>query len=196
MNANFPRATLAPSEPPVKAAALRARITAHVARDRFAPPATITALLLIASHLDRAADAFERYTPGITTTACLADAAEALSGARDIARLHPDTRFPANFTDYIEAPLTCVALPTLAPLNPVSPALARQEAALRHRLTLVHEQLAQATSEPATDVWLPSALALQRDLMKLAGVVRVDNARPCYQPTAVPEPDAEGDAAN
>ncbi|MEU1313333.1 hypothetical protein ABZ419_31180 [Streptomyces cinnamoneus] len=192
MNAVAPRSTLTPAE----AAALRARVIAHVARDRFAPPATITALRFIASHLDRAAEAFERYTPGSTTNACFTDAAEALSDAREIARLHPDTRFPANFTDYIDAPLTCAALPMPAPLNPVSPGLAEQESELRHRLTLVHEQLSQATSEPATDAWLPSALALQRDLMKLAGEVRVDNARPCNQPTITPEPDAVGDAAN
>ncbi|RLU79916.1 hypothetical protein CTZ27_35780 [Streptomyces griseocarneus] len=192
MNAVFPRATLAPAE----AAALRARITARVARDRYAPPATATVLRRIASHLDRAAEAFEQHTPGITTNACFADAAKDLSEAREIARLHPDTQFPANFTDYIDAPLTRVALPTLAPLNPVSPALAQQEDRLRHRLALVHEQLSQATSEPATDGWLPSALALQRDLMKLAGVVRVDNARPCNQPTTTPEPDTEGDTAN
>ncbi|GHG80682.1 hypothetical protein [Streptomyces griseocarneus] len=192
MNAVPPRNTLAPAE----AATLRARIIAHVARDRFTPPATITALRFIASHLDRAAEAFERYTPDSTTYACFTDAAEALSDAREIARLHPDTRFPANFTDYIDAPLTCVTLPTLAPLNPVSPALAQLEADLRHRLAHVHGLLLQATSEPATDAWLRSALALQRDLMKLARAVRVDNGRPCNQPTTAPAPDTKGDAAN
>ncbi|MFG2864686.1 hypothetical protein [Streptomyces sioyaensis] len=177
MNTTAPRTTLAPAE----AAALRARITAHVARDRFAPPATVTALRFIASHLDRAAEAFERNAAQ--------DAAQALSDARELAQLHPDTRFLANFTDYIAAPLTGVALPMLAPLNPVTSALAQREANLRHRLPLVHEQLAQATSEPATYAWLPSALALQRDLMKLAGEVRSDNARPCNQPSAAPDPE-------
>ncbi|MFE0058749.1 hypothetical protein [Streptomyces sp. NPDC059003] len=172
MTSTAPRATLTP----IEAAALRARITAQVARDRFAPPATITALRYIASHLDRAAEAFEREAPR--------GAAQALSDAREIAQLQPDTRFPANFTDYIEAPLTGVALPMLAPLNPVSLPLAEQEAHLRDRLAQIHEQLSQATSEPATDAWLPSALSLQRDLMKLAGAVRVDNARPCNQRSA------------
>ncbi|NEW75459.1 hypothetical protein [Streptomyces rhizosphaericus] len=169
MNANAPRATLTATE----TAALRARITANVARDRFAPPATLGALRFIASHLDRAAEAFERKA--------LKDAAQILSDAREMAQLHPDTRFPANFTDYIEAPLTGVALPTLAPFNPVTPALAQQETDLRHRLTLVHEKLTRATSEPAIDAWLPIALTLQRDLMKLARAIRVDNARPCNQ---------------
>ncbi|MFI6686659.1 hypothetical protein [Streptomyces sp. NPDC050485] len=180
MDAITPRATLTP----VEAAALRARITADVARDRFAPPATITVLRFIASHLDRAAEAFERNTPK--------DAAHALSDARELAQLHPESRFPANFTDYIDAPLTGVALPTLAPFNPVSAMLAHEEAELRKRLALVHEQLAQATSESATDAWLPSALAYQRDLMRLAGIVGVDNARPDNQrPAPEPEEPAE-----
>ncbi|MFE3139693.1 hypothetical protein [Streptomyces scopuliridis] len=169
MNNIAPRATLTPAE----AAALRARITAHVARNRFAPPDTITVLRYTASHLDRTAEAFERGN--------FSGAAEALSDARELVQFHPDTRFPANFTDYINAPVTGVALPIPAPLHPVSAVLARQEADLRHRLTLVHEQLSQATSEPDTDAWLPSALALQRDLMRLAGAVAVDNARPCNQ---------------
>ncbi|AKN68706.1 hypothetical protein QR97_01800 [Streptomyces sp. PBH53] len=176
MNPVAPRDTLTPAE----AAALRARIIARVARDRFAPPTTMTALHFIASHLDRAAEAFERNAPR--------NAAEALNDAREIAQLHPDTRFPSNFTDYVEAPVTGVALPMLAPFNPVNPALAQREADLRHRLTLVHAQLAQATSESATDAWLPSALTYQRDLMRLAGEVRVDNARPCNQRQPEPAP--------
>lgn len=177
MNNIVPRATLTPAE----AAALRARITAAVARDRFGPAPTMAVLIVIASHLDRAAEAFERNRPR--------DAVEALNDARELAQFHPDTRFPANFTDYINAPLTGVALPMLAPLNPVSPRFAEQETDLRHRLNLVHEQLSQATSEAATDAWLPSALTLQRDLMKLAGVVCVDNARPCNQPAPEPTPE-------
>lgn len=169
MNSIAPRASLTPAE----SAALRARIIAQVARDRFAPPATITALRFIASHLDRAAEAFERHGSK--------DAAAALSDALELVRLNVDTRFPANFTDYVNAPITGVALPMPSPLNPVTPAFAQREADLRHRLTLVHEQLSQATSEIDTDAWLPSALALQRDVMRLAAEVRVDNARPCNQ---------------
>lgn len=169
MTAVAPRATLTPAE----TAALRARITAQVARDRFAPPATITALRFIASHLERAAQAFDADA--------LQDAGRALSDAREIAQLTPDTRFPANFTDYISAPLTGVALPTLAPLNPASTQLAAQETHLRERLSAIHEQLSHATGEAATDAWLPSALAVQRDLMRLAGVVAADNASPRHQ---------------
>ncbi|MFD7334872.1 hypothetical protein ACFV98_02565 [Streptomyces violascens] len=172
---------------PAQAAALRARIAAAVARDRYAAPTTMAALAFIAAHLDAAANALDRYMPGVTTNEPFAEAQAALADARELTAHHPGGRFPANFTDYIEAPLTGCALPMLTPLNPVNPAYAEQEAGLRHRLALVHEELSRATTEVATDAWLTSALAYQRDLMRLAGVVRVDNARPCNQPPATPE---------
>jgi hypothetical protein len=166
---------------PAQVAAERARIIAQVARDRFAPPATITVLRFIASHLDRAATAYDSYRQGTLLNPLFEAAHAALNDARELAQLHPDTRFPVNFTDYVEAAFSGVTLPMPTPLNPVSDALRAREATLTHRLTLIHAALNETGSVQGTDAWLSSALAVQRDLMRLADEVRVDNARPCNQ---------------
>ncbi|MFK0294295.1 hypothetical protein ACIQU6_28010 [Streptomyces sp. NPDC090442] len=162
-------------------AALRARIAAGVARGRVAPPATLTALYFMASHLDRAAEALDGNAHQ--------EAQAALNDASEIALLQPGTRFPTNFVDYITAPLTNGPLPMPSPLTPGTPAHVQEEVSLRQRLVAVHAQLAQARSVPATYAWLPSALALQRDLVKLAEVVHHTNATiPTTPPDTEPLP--------
>ncbi|WP_331762507.1 hypothetical protein OG612_45600 (plasmid) [Streptomyces sp. NBC_01527] len=165
---------------PYQLAAESARIIAAAARDRFAPPATISVLHTIAARLETAAAALADHQGTLLPF----EATEALAEAERLAAENPQTRFPKGFTNYVLAPLTGRDYPVPAPLTPLDPSLAAREADLTYRLTLLHAQFATATTPQAIDAWLTSALAVQRDLMRLAGEVAVDNARPCNQPTA------------
>lgn len=166
---------------PAEAAAHRARIIAAIARDRFAPPASLTALRFIAAHLDQADSAFERSRADASGIDSLTVAADVLDDARQLAALHPATRLPVTFTEYVTAPLTGDALPMPDPLNPASTVYAMQEAELRAALEGAHRELRADASEAAVDAWLPTALHLHRDLMMLADLVRADNSRPAHQ---------------
>ncbi|MGI5337736.1 hypothetical protein ACQEVS_10205 [Streptomyces sp. CA-181903] len=167
---------------PPQAAAVRARIIAETARIRYVSPRTKAVLRSIATHLDAAATAFEQYTGA--TNAPFAEAEQALTEARALVAQHRDTQFPVNFTDYITAPLSGCALPMPPALDPVASDLAQHDSDLRHCLERMHYWLDRATTEAATDAWLPSALAYQRALAHLAEVVAAEDARPSNQPPA------------
>ncbi|MEV5283381.1 hypothetical protein ACFYMW_35720 [Streptomyces sp. NPDC006692] len=172
---------------PAQQAAARARIAADVARARFAAPATIPVLRLVADHLDAAATAFESYDG--TTNATFATAISGLASVQDLIARHPDTRIPGFALDYIEAPLTSAPLPELPPLNPVTARLAAEESVLRTELERLHADTFAATAD--TDRWFRNVLAVLAKWMRLAGVVGVDNARPCNRqpgPAATAEP--------
>ncbi|NML55099.1 hypothetical protein HHL19_35780 [Streptomyces sp. R302] len=159
-------------------AAERARIIAATARSRYADPTTMTVLLRIAGLLDIAALALdaEQPRPYISVPT---EVTEALWKADTLAEEHPQTRFPADFTNYVLQPLTGRPLPFPDPMNPFSPPLALRELNLRNRLTQLHDDTAHQAERLAG--WLAQVLLTWRDLMRLADEVRIDNARPCNQ---------------
>lgn len=164
-----------------RTAADRARVIAAVARDRFAPPQTLRILSEIARHLSAAADDFATYTPstipGLTGHDLPIEAVGELWIAGVLAEDNPAARFPADFTEYVTAPLTGRPLPFPDPLRPVNDRLAARERDLRNRLEQLHADTAHATE--SVEQWMTAVLKVWRDWMRLADEVGVDNARPC-----------------
>ncbi|WP_406153049.1 hypothetical protein OG217_05150 [Streptomyces sp. NBC_01023] len=156
------------------AAATRARTAAHVARDRFAAPATISALQFIAAHLDAAATACDAYDG--TTNAPFMEMGRALADARELIALHPDSRLPDTVIDYITAPLTAAPLPVLPRLLPPNERDAAEESVLRAELDRLHADT--ATAEADTDRWCRAVLAVLAKWKRLEGAVNVDSRRP------------------
>ncbi|WP_328333459.1 hypothetical protein [Streptomyces sp. NBC_00455] len=156
------------------AAATRARTAAHVARDRFAAPATISALQFIAAHLDAAATACDAYDG--TTNAPFMEMGRALADARELIALHPDSRLPDTVIDYITAPLAAAPLPVLPRLLPPHERDAAEESALRAELDRLHADT--ATAEADTDRWFRVVLAVLAKWKRLEGAVNVDSRRP------------------
>ncbi|MGW2550041.1 hypothetical protein [Streptomyces sp. NPDC001635] len=163
---------------PYDAAAQRARVVAEIARDRFAPPATMSALGFIAAHLDAAAAAFEAVPPGaydeLPTEAC-----EELFRAQEIAAQHPAARFAADFGEYILVPLIDRALPFPDRLDPADLEFAdfgKREADLVHALHRLEWDGEHQWER--TDDWLRQVFTVWRDWMRLAAEVHVHNSRP------------------
>ncbi|MFG2141906.1 hypothetical protein [Streptomyces sp. NPDC048650] len=157
------------------AAATRARTAASVARERFAAPTTITALLFIAAHFDAAATACDAYDG--TTNASFMEMGRALSDARELIALHPDSRFPDTVIDYITAPLSAAPLPALPRLLPPNEWDAAEETALRADLDRLHTDTEAADTD--TDRWFRTVLAVLAKWKRLEGAVNVDSLRPC-----------------
>ncbi|MGW0334297.1 hypothetical protein ACWD0J_20920 [Streptomyces sp. NPDC003011] len=160
-------------------AAHRARVVAEIARDRWADPATMTALrITMAGHLDAAAAHFDAvptgYDEGVPTAAT-----EELFRAEQIAVERPAGRFPAELGEYILAPLVDRDLPFPARLDPVRPEFedfAQRETDLVHALHVLHAD--DEHQRERTEDWLRQVFAVWQAHARLAGEVRVDNARP------------------
>ncbi|MEU0002621.1 hypothetical protein ABZ069_37605 [Streptomyces microflavus] len=167
----------APALPPraqTEEAALRARVIAEVARDRFAPPKAIDTLLWIAGILDCvAADILDgpSETHGVAPKAL-----EGLCSAEALALAHPAARFAPGFTLYVLSPLFGTPLPIPAPLRPVTRRLARREANILHRIVALNADREQSAKHP--EEWLRLVMAAWREWVSLAGGVELDNARP------------------
>lgn len=157
-------------------AANRARITAAVARDRYAGPETMAVLHRIAEHLEAAAGHLDAHEPGAFVDLPF-EASEELWKADWLAEEHPATRFPVAFTNYVLEPLSGRPLPFPEPLNPVTDRFALRETDLRNRLAQLHADGELMAEQP--DEWLRTVLTVWRDWMRLADEVRVDNGRPC-----------------
>ncbi|MGG7574164.1 hypothetical protein [Streptomyces sirii] len=155
-------------------AATRARTAANVARERFAAPATITALRFIAAHFDAAATACDAYDG--TTNAPFMEMWRSLADARELIVLHPDCRLPDTVIDYITAPLTAAPLPALPRLLPPNEWDAAEEAALRTQLDGLHADI--ETADADTDRWFRTVLAVLAKWKRLEGAVNVDSRRP------------------
>ncbi|MCG8971825.1 hypothetical protein [Streptomyces sp. CL12-4] len=156
----------------------RARVIAEIARDRFAPPATLPILQTIAAHLETAAHYLETDTPGDLSSITV-EVTEALWLADMLAEDNPATRFPVDFTNYVLHQLTGRPLPFPAPLNPLSSTLAEREASVTGRLQHLHDDTTAQANHPAE--WLRAVLALWQKHMRLADEVRADNGRPDNQ---------------
>ncbi len=160
-------------------AAHRARVVAEIARDRWADPATMTALrITMAGHLDAAAAHFDAVPVGCDEGVPTA-ATEELFRAEQIAVEHPTGHFPAELGEYVLAPLVDRELPFPARLDPVRPEFedfAQRETDLAHALHLLHAD--DEHQRERTDDWLRQVFAVWRQWLSLAGEVRVDNARP------------------
>ncbi|MEU1592722.1 hypothetical protein ABZ468_07645 [Streptomyces sp. NPDC005708] len=173
-------------------AATRAGVIARVARDRFAGPATMAALDTIARHLDAAAAHLQAVPPGAYDTLPAQVCAE-LDAAETLAAQHPGARLPEGFTHYVLEVLDeSRTVPFPAPLNPSNARDALQETDLRNRLWQLHDD--QELMLEAPNTWLETVLTVWRDWERLAAAVRVDNGRPCNQPTT-PAPAAAPAAA-
>ncbi|MBM7174052.1 hypothetical protein JQK87_37985, partial [Streptomyces sp. G44] len=79
--------------------------------------------------------------------------------------------------EYITAPLTATALPTLPRLLPVSEQHTAEESALRAGLARLHADTAAADANP--ERWFRAVLNILAKWKRLEGAVRVDNSRPC-----------------
>ncbi|MDV6291363.1 hypothetical protein R2F25_38780 [Streptomyces sp. UP1A-1] len=156
-------------------AAHRARVIAEIARDRFAPPATLAAMRDMAALLDVAAAHFDAVPPNAPRE-LPTEATEALFRAEQVAVDHPASRFPAELGEYVLSPLVCRDLPMPAPLKPRDTGrFARREADLVHALHLLHADYTHQRERPAD--WLRQVFAVWRDWMRLEAEVREDNAR-------------------
>ncbi|MGW7708291.1 hypothetical protein [Streptomyces sp. NPDC054771] len=163
-----------------RAAANLARTLADVIRDRAAMHPAQDSLLAIVGHLTAAADAYETVPApvinGITVTNTTpAEALLALWDAQTVADDDPRIAYLGAAIGYV----TDTKPQFLAPLNPTSPQLARQESILRTRIALAAHDLA-ATNEPPTRHAAYALLVnLHRDFDRLAAAVQVDKNRPC-----------------
>lgn len=169
---------------PYRAATDRARVIAKVARDRFADPETMRVLGDVARHLTAAADSLATYEPstlpGLAGHDVPIEAWGELFIVETLASDHPATRFPAEITEYVKAPLGIDRpLPFPAPLNPVSARSSKQETELRGELEQLHQDTARADTD--VDGWMTDVCTVWRKWMRLAAEVRADNGRPCNQ---------------
>lgn len=158
------------SLPARTAVATRARIAATVCRDRWAAPQTLSALRLIASHFDAAADAC--HTAPFDFTNVVRPIAE----AHTLMEAHPDARLPAAVLTYILNPFSPSPLPEPDPLLPVSARLAAEDETLRAELARLNADTRAA--EEDTERWFSAVLAALAKWSRLSREVDVDNRRP------------------
>ncbi|MFJ4988829.1 hypothetical protein ACIP9H_34135 [Streptomyces sp. NPDC088732] len=161
-------------------AAQRARVVAEIARDRFAPPRTMSALGSMAAHLDAAANAFDAVPPGAYEE-LPTEATEALFRADEIAAANPAGRFPAQLSEYVLVPLVDRELPFPARLDPVDVVrFAQREADLVRSLHRLHYDGDHQWQR--TDDWLRQVFTVWQQHARLADEIRTDNARPSVRP--------------
>ncbi|MER5985588.1 hypothetical protein [Streptomyces sp. NPDC001787] len=168
---------------PAQHAAEIAGALAAVIEKRSVPHPARGHLWYIAELLNSVVTALvEAEPPAVAGTGSVPqEAALALRDAEILASRYPETGLPIGFTTIVLTPVTGRAPEPPAPVNLVSPDLAREEAKLRARLALVEDWLLDAQHPDMVPGYVTLSLTLRVKLAHIADTIPDNDPLPDSQ---------------